>query len=135
MKRTLPALCLLAVLALFLAAVGDHVILPGRKADHNLLPNGWKLTPAGQHVTVGDLPLRMMLTPDRKNVLVATNGYNDQGLVLLDTATGAVVDRLPLWQTFHGLDVKATSATLATVYLSGGHSGKVHVIQDRKSVV
>ncbi len=129
MKRTLPALSILALLAVLLAAVGDNVVLPGRRAEYNLLPNGWKLTPAGEHVTVGDLPLRMMLSPNRRHILAATNGYNDQGLVLLDAATGAVQDRLPLWQTFHGLDARSTSATAAAVYLAGGRSGKVHVIR------
>src|SRR5258706_11872235 len=127
MKRSILSLFLLATLGLTIGAVRDGVLLPGRKADHTLLPNGWRITPAGQHVVTGDLPLRMMLTPDRKHVLVATNGYNEQGLTLLDSATGAVQDRLPLWQSFQGLDAVAASATTATVYIAGGKSGKIHI--------
>jgi hypothetical protein len=29
-----------------------------------LLPNGWKIAPAGRHIPIGDLPLAMLETPD-----------------------------------------------------------------------
>ena len=28
-----------------------------------LLPNGWKIAPAGRHIPIGDLPLAMLETP------------------------------------------------------------------------
>ena len=34
--------------------------LPGRQAGgETLLPNGWKIAPAGHHIQIGDLPLNM----------------------------------------------------------------------------
>src|SRR5207249_7859888 len=34
-----------------------------------LLPNGWTLSPAGDQVTLTDLPLNIIATPDRKSVV------------------------------------------------------------------
>ncbi len=129
MKKTLFALCALAALLVFSGARRDDVLLPGKQESHTLLPNGWRLTPAGRHVRVGDLPLKMALTPDRKYALVATNGYNDQGLALLDVETGRVTAQVSLWQTYSGLDVMATGPTTAAVFLSGARSGKVFVFR------
>src|SRR5262249_41946412 len=40
-----------------------------------LLPNGWTIAPAGRHLQVGDLPLAMVESPDRRWLLVSNNGY------------------------------------------------------------
>src|SRR5438309_11181207 len=40
-----------------------------------LLPNGWKIAPAGIHRQIGDLPLAMVESSDGRWLLVATNGY------------------------------------------------------------
>ena len=39
-----------------------------------LLPNGWKIAPAGWHVQIGDLPLAMVQSPDGRFLLVSNNG-------------------------------------------------------------
>src|ERR1035438_4299919 len=56
----------------------------GLKPNENLLFNGWGVTPAGQHVTISDLPLKMVVSPDKKMLLAASSGFNDPGLSLLD---------------------------------------------------
>src|SRR5437764_311140 len=40
-----------------------------------LLPNGWKIAPAGIHRQIGDLPLAMVESADGRSLLVTTNGY------------------------------------------------------------
>ena len=38
------------------------------QSTDNLLFNGWKLTPAGRHVGVNALPLKMAISPDGKTL-------------------------------------------------------------------
>ena len=40
-----------------------------------LLPNGWRIAPAGRHISIGDLPLNMVLSPDGDSLIVSNNGY------------------------------------------------------------
>src|SRR5690242_20455649 len=34
---------------------GQEVLVPGRDGDAVLLPDGWRITPAGRHLTAGDM--------------------------------------------------------------------------------
>src|SRR4051812_18125597 len=48
--------------------------LPGALSDGTtMLPNGWRLQPAGRHVKVGDMPLNVTQTPDSKYLVVTSN--------------------------------------------------------------
>ena len=49
-----------------------------------LLPNGWKIAPAGRHVQVGDLPLAMLESPDGRALLVANNGFAKPTISVVD---------------------------------------------------
>ena len=51
-----------------------------------LLPNGWTITPAGEQVSLPDLPLNILPLADGKHALVASSGYNDHDLSLIDLA-------------------------------------------------
>ena len=96
----------------------------GLRPNENLLFNGWGMTPAGQHVTISDLPLKMVVSPDKKVLLAASAGYNDPGLSLLDIASRRVTQFFPLDRIWNGL---AFSADGRRIFVSGGDSGKVHV--------
>ena len=76
---------------------------PGPTDAGFLLPNGWRLTPAGQQVCSTDLPLNIRTTPDGKYALVATNGYNAHELTAIDLATQkkSAVENAP--QSWFGL--------------------------------
>ncbi|HEV8118357.1 MAG TPA: hypothetical protein VGQ32_07525, partial [Thermoanaerobaculia bacterium] len=43
---------------------------PGSSRGSTLLPNGWRIKPAGKHMTVGDLPLAMAPSPDGRYLVV-----------------------------------------------------------------
>ena len=49
-----------------------------------LLPNGWRIAPAGRHLSIGDLPLAMVLSPDGHSLVVTNNGYQKPTLRVLD---------------------------------------------------
>ena len=96
----------------------------GLRPNENLLFNGWGVTPAGQHVPISDLPLKLVVSPDRKMLLAACVGFNDTGLALLDISSRRVTQFLPLRRIWNGL---AFSLDGRRIFVSGGDSGKVHI--------
>ena len=48
------------------------------------LPNGWHLTPVGKQLPLGDLPLNLAVSPDKKYMAVTNNGESTQSIQLFD---------------------------------------------------
>ena len=74
--------------------VAEHAQTPG-KIKHSiqvLLPNGWKLTPAGSSITLGDLPLNLKVSPGGKYAAVTNNGQSTQSVELIDPHQQKVLD-------------------------------------------
>jgi WD40 repeat protein len=77
---------------------------PGYKGDDvTLLPNGWRIAPEGRHVTVGDLPMNLVPSPDGRFIAISTSGYAKPALSIFDTHTLQVVNRLEVDHTWLGL--------------------------------
>src|SRR5262245_21665855 len=72
-----------------------------------LLPNGWTITPAGEQIAVGDLPLALVLHPDGKHLLVSNNGNAAHSIEVIDVATRKAVSRAPVDRAWLGLAVTA----------------------------
>jgi hypothetical protein len=68
-----------------------------------LLPNGWKLSPAGRSLTLGDLPLNMQLSTSGKLLAVTNNGQSTQSLQLIDPKTEKLLDEQVLGKSWYGL--------------------------------
>ena len=83
------------------------------------LPNGWKLSPPGKSVATEDLVLNTVLSPDAKALVTVTAGFNPHGLVVLDTKTDQVVQRINLKSAYNGLTWSADGKSL---YVSGGNA-------------
>ncbi|MDG3005676.1 bifunctional YncE family protein/alkaline phosphatase family protein [Paludisphaera mucosa] len=88
-----------------------------------LLPNGWTLTPAGDHVELTDLPLNIIPLADGRHALAATSGFNTHNLSLIDLETRAVVAAETVRQSWFGL---ALEPKAGKVWWSGGGSGLLH---------
>jgi YVTN family beta-propeller protein len=88
-----------------------------------LLPNGWTLQPAGQHVTLADLPLNIIPLADSKHALAATSGYNAHELSLIDLQTRKVVDHQAVRESWFGL---ALAPEGDRVWWSGGGGNRLH---------
>ena len=58
------------------------------------LPNGWSLTPVGKQVPLGDLPLNIAISPDKKLAVVTNNGQSDQTLQLIDIEKEVTLDTI-----------------------------------------
>ena len=77
------ALLLLAVVPAF--AEDAKPVFPGPIKDGGfLLPNGWTLTPVGQHAVTTDLPLNIIPLKDNQHALVASSGFNSHDLMLVN---------------------------------------------------
>src|SRR5215475_6765438 len=84
------------------------------------LPNGWRITPAGTPIAdTEDMVLKMTVAPDGRAVIATHSGYNPHGLVVIDTKTRQVVQRIGLKSTWMGL---AWSPDGKTLYASGGNA-------------
>jgi YVTN family beta-propeller protein len=98
--------------------------LAGLRPDASLLFNGWGLSPAGEHVAISDLALKLVIAPDKHVLAAASGGYNKTGLTLLDLATRKVTQFFPLPEVWNGL---AFSKDGRRLFVSGGDSGVIHV--------
>ncbi|RPI82798.1 MAG: YncE family protein, partial [Planctomycetaceae bacterium] len=88
-----------------------------------LLPNGWRLTPAGEQVPLTDLPLNITTSPDGRYAFVATSGYRDHELTVVNLETREKVASEKVPQSWFGLSYDAAEGRL---WWSGGGSGLVH---------
>jgi hypothetical protein len=79
---------------------------PGATKDGFLLPNGWRLSPVGRHVTITDVPLNIILLSDNRHALMASNGDNSHDLALVRlTDEPKIVSRETARQSWFGLAV------------------------------
>jgi YVTN family beta-propeller protein len=94
--------------------------LPGkiRQTDQVLLPNGWKLSPAGRSLQLGDLPLNMQLSASGKLLAVTNNGQSTQSVQLIDPHGEKLLDEKILPKSWYGL---AFSHDEKTLYVGGGN--------------
>ena len=84
------------------------------------LPNGWRITPAGEKLAdTGDLLMRLMPAPDGKAVIAVNSGYLPHALTVFDPATGKVVQKITLKSTWLGV---AWSPDGGTLYVAGGNA-------------
>src|SRR3954454_6766990 len=70
------------------AATTQHAVVPLGDAsvvtvEPTTLFNSWKLSPAGRHVKVSDVPMKLLLAPDHA-ALLAVCGGNNPGLAVVD---------------------------------------------------
>jgi YVTN family beta-propeller protein len=109
--RLLSALCLTAAL---LAQNKPQPVEGGF-----YLPNGWRITPVGRPIPTEDMVLSLSTAPDGKAVIATHGGFNPHGLVVIDTAKGDAVQRIPLKSAWLGL---AWSPAGDRLYVSGGNA-------------
>lgn len=95
-----------------------------------LLPNGWKLTPAGRSLPLGDLPLNMALSRSRKWIAVTNNGQSVQSIQLIDPAKEKVVDVVEIQKSWYGLKFSPDEKHL---YASGGNDNRILKYAIRKN--
>jgi YVTN family beta-propeller protein len=83
-----------------------------------LLPNGWKLSPAGRALPLGDLPLNMQVSASGRLLAVTNNGESTQSVQLIDPKTEKQLDERIVGKSWYGL---AFSHDETRLYASGGN--------------
>jgi YVTN family beta-propeller protein len=77
---------------------------PGALNDGStMLANGWRISPAGRAVTVGDLPLNVIQSPDARYLVVTNNGLAKPSFSVVDVAGWTVKNTVPLDSAWLGL--------------------------------
>jgi YVTN family beta-propeller protein len=100
----LPAVSLLLLSTRLAAAAPAAAEKPGPVGKGvTLLPNGWRIAPAGSHLDVGDLPLAMAIHPDGRHVVITNNGWSEPSLRVVDLERRQVTQKLALDHAWLGL--------------------------------
>jgi YVTN family beta-propeller protein len=91
--------------------------------EQSLLPTGARLDPAGRSFDVGNMPLAMLFSPEGDRIVILLSGWREEGLQVVERATGRVVQTLKQPAAFFGL---AFSPDGHTLYASGGDEDVVY---------
>ncbi len=109
-------------------------VVPGKNNENTQLPNGWKLTPAGRSLPLGDLPLNIAVSASQKLMAVTNNGQSVQTLQLIDVVKEKVLDEVKIPKSWYGLKFTGDAKTL---YASGGHDNWIlqYAVQSGKLIL
>jgi YVTN family beta-propeller protein len=91
-----------------------------------LLPNGWHLTPAGRQVITSDLLLNIIPLRDNQRAIIATSGFNEHNVAMIDLKSGEILNKQSVYQSWFGL---ALSTDESKLWWSGGGFGRIHRFQ------
>lgn len=79
-------------------------VWPGYQGEGvTLLPNGWRIAPEGRHITVGDLPMNLVPSPDGRFIAISTSGYTKPAISIFDVRSLQIVSRIEIDHTWLGL--------------------------------
>lgn len=82
------------------------------------LSNGWSITPVGDKVPLGDLPLNIAISPSGKLLAVTNNGQSTQQVMLFDGESFALLDSVEMGKSWLGVVFSGDGKSL---YASGGN--------------
>ncbi|HVS90690.1 MAG TPA: bifunctional YncE family protein/alkaline phosphatase family protein [Mucilaginibacter sp.] len=107
-----------------LASLQLSAQLPGKihKTGQVLLPNGWKLSPAGTWLQLGDLPLNIQISASGRLLAVTNNGESTQSIQLIDPKNEKLLDERIISKSWYGL---AFSHDEKTLYAGGGNDNRI----------
>ncbi|MBD0296372.1 MAG: bifunctional YncE family protein/alkaline phosphatase family protein [Flavisolibacter sp.] len=95
------------------------------------LPNGWSLTPVGNSLPLGDLPLNIAVSPNKKLIAITNNGQSVQSIQLFDAQKEKQLDSVVVAKSWYGLAFGSDNQTL---YASGGNDNWIlkYIITNNK---
>jgi YVTN family beta-propeller protein len=110
----------LLIATALVSALNVSAQVPGKMAQTGqvLLPNGWKLSPTGTSMPLGDLPLNIQLSSSGKMLAVTNNGQSTQSIQLIDPVNEKLIDEKVIGKLWYGL---AFSKDDKHLYASGGN--------------
>ena len=96
--RYILAVAILTTLALY--SRSDVVWKPGTKGT---LPNGWRISPAGQLIPTGDGVVDFAFSRDGATIIAVHAGYNAHGLAVVDRRTARISQTIELDSAWIGM--------------------------------
>jgi YVTN family beta-propeller protein len=123
-----PARAGIVILALLALACRPGIPRGADQGDafadqRGLLPTGVRLDPEGSLHDIGQFPLNLVVAPGGSRVVLLMSGWRDQGIQVVDGATGAVLQTLHQPAGFIGLVFAPDGRTL---FASGGNQDVVY---------
>jgi YVTN family beta-propeller protein len=109
----------LITIPLFTAALTSLV----QAAERPLLPTGLSLDPAAPAHVAGSLPLGAAISPEGDRIALLLCGWREQGLQVMDLASGEITQMLPQAAAFAGI---AFSPDGKSLWTSGGNDDSVY---------
>ena len=100
------------------------IILPGKFEDYTLLPNGWKLTPVGDQISIGELPLNLIITKDDKYALTSNSGTKENSISVVDLEAKKEIQRIDVNKTWRGIVFNDDDSRL---YVSGANNNLIYI--------
>jgi len=109
--------------------LGQNKIVSELENNKVGLPNGWTLTPVGKQVVLGDLPLNLVISHNKKWAAVTNNGQSTQTIDLIDVGQQKKADSIVIAKSWYGL---AFSSDDNVLYASGGHDNMIKTYSVKK---
>ncbi len=118
---------LIRISLLFLAFMNSDVYLYSQslkeiESKRIMLPNGWAVTPVGRSFHLGDLPLSIAVSGNKKLMAVTNNGQSDQTIFLIDPIRQTIIDTILMGKSYIGITFSDDDRSL---YASGGNDNWV----------
>ena len=88
------------------------------------LPNGWSLSPVGRSLSLGDLPLNIAVSKNKKLIAVTNNGQSTQTIQLVDAVNETLLDEVVIAKSWYGLKFGNNDKLL---YASAGNDNRINV--------
>lgn len=74
----------------------NQALLDSLNQQRITLPNGWSLTPVGASVSLGDLPLNMAVSHDKRHIAITNNGQGTQSIMLYGVEEQRILDSVEI---------------------------------------
>jgi DNA-binding beta-propeller fold protein YncE len=101
-----------------------NLTLPGKYDNYTLLPNGWKITPAGEQIEIDDLPLNLIVTQDEKYALTSNSGTKDNSISVIDLKSEKEIQRVLVDKTWRGIVFNNEDSKL---FISGANNNLIYI--------
>jgi YVTN family beta-propeller protein len=118
-----------------IAALAQHGHAGPQGDGTGITPTGWKVTPVGTQVQLGERPYGMAVSPDGSRLLVSNDGVGLQSLQTVDPAAAKVaqeIDYLPPGYSLPGMGPGSLFIGVAyapdgrSAYASAGANNQIH---------
>lgn len=123
-KYSSKAVILIFNLSVFVNFLQTGALAQTHGDEKVLLPNGWSISKIGRSLQLGDLPLNLQVSHNKKMMAVTNNGQSVQSIQLIDVQSEKITDEKTIEKAWYGLQFNDKDDKL---YASGGNDNFILV--------